>query len=141
MTAAPGEAERVVTALIDAWQRWDVEAMVALSTEDIDFTLPRNNLEGGSYVGHDGVRRAIADARETWLGIRIEVRERREEGNCVLMKFVGFTTSHHGLTVEYDGNYVIEMRDGRIAVAHIYLDDAEAEAAFKQAARADGEAG
>ena len=42
-----------------------MEAWVECCATDIEMLLPRNLIEGGSYKGHEGIRRALADAFET----------------------------------------------------------------------------
>ena len=54
----------------EAFTKRDMEPFVACFHPSVEFMLPRNRLEGGSYRGLDGIRRAWADLYETWEDIR-----------------------------------------------------------------------
>ena len=72
------ENVEVVQAAFRAFEAKDSEAWVNCFHPNTEFLLPRNVLEGGSYRGHEGVRRALADSYETWEGFRIEIQDMRE---------------------------------------------------------------
>jgi len=59
------ESAFLAQAVIAAWNALDRDAFVKLQHPEVEMTLPRNVLEGGSYRGHEGVRRAFNDAVES----------------------------------------------------------------------------
>ena len=59
------ENVEVALAAVDAWNRGDREAWVALWDEEAEFYPLRAQLEGESYRGHDGLDRFSARWRKT----------------------------------------------------------------------------
>jgi hypothetical protein len=60
------ENVEVAERFIEAWNARDADGLAEVTHPEGEILLPRNLLEGGSYVGPDGARRALADALETW---------------------------------------------------------------------------
>ena len=80
-----------------------------------EFLLPRNLLEGGSYRGGEGVRRAFADVHTTWEEVRFEVEDIRANGSFVVVLSRTTNVGKGGAPpVTYPTAYFYEMRDGRI---------------------------
>jgi ketosteroid isomerase-like protein len=119
--------EEFARSMADAWNRMDEEAFAALFTEDVEFYLPRNLLEGGGYRGHAGVRKAMADARETWAAVTVEPRSIRDAGDRAVMQLhVTNKTHDEGPVIEYDGWFVLRFRNGLVSYLRPYLDEADA---------------
>src|SRR5919199_3216 len=68
------ENVEVVRAALKAFAARDSEGWVNCFHPNAEFLLPRNLLEGDSYRGHEGVRRALVDAFETGHDILFEVK-------------------------------------------------------------------
>ena len=104
----------------------DVEAWAGCFDESAELLLPRNLLEGGSYKGHEGIRRAFADAFETWEDIRIEVEDARAVDDLVVL--LGRTTNvgKGRPAVEYQSAYLFKIRDGKITYFRPYQSHREA---------------
>src|SRR4029077_9389897 len=75
----------------EAFLKRDMDAFVACFHPSVEFMLPRNRLEGGSYRGLDCIPRALADVYETWEDIRFQRRESRATGDYVVVR--GRTTN------------------------------------------------
>lgn len=119
--------EEVVRASVAAFQARDVEAWVDCFHPSAELLLPRNVLEGGGYLGHEGVRQALADAYETWEDIRIEIAEVRPAGNLLVALGRATNVGKAGApAVEFESAYIVKMRDGKIAYFHPYQSHREA---------------
>ena len=121
------ENVEVVRAAITAFQARDVEAWVSCFHPDVELLWPRNLLEGGSYRGHEGIRRAIADSFETWEDIRLdEVEIRAIEDRVVLLSRNTIVGKGQAPSVEYQGAYLIRMREGKCVYFRPYQSHREA---------------
>ena len=112
---------------LSAFLARDAETFVSYFDPAAVLLLPRNALEGGTYAGHDGVRRAIADAFEMWEDIRIEIETTRDVGDTVVV-LARTTNVGKGTmpTVEYEVGYVGEFSGNRIISFRPYRSHAEA---------------
>ena len=121
--------ENVVTVreALAAFLDRDAEAFAECFAEDAVLLLPRNALEGGSYQGRDGARRALADAFETWADIRIEIESTREIGDQVLVVCRVMNVGKAGTpSIEYEGFQLARFRDGKIVDWRPYQSQNEA---------------
>ena len=88
---------------------------------------PRNVLEGGSYRGHDGLRRALADAFETWEDFHFDLEDTRAVDDFVVA--LGQTTNvgkGDAPAVEYQSAYLFKLREKMIAYSRPYQSHREA---------------
>jgi ketosteroid isomerase-like protein len=65
-------------AAVDAWNRGDREAWLALWDEEAEFYPLRAQLEGESYSGHEGLERFLVEMTEEWEEVRFEIEETRD---------------------------------------------------------------
>jgi uncharacterized protein len=101
-----------VRAGIDAYNRGDAEGLIAMAHPDLRLKPMRSLLEGGEYVGHEGVRRFMADMEEDWADRRIDIDEIRELPDGVLV-LGGFTaTGQSGTEVRVPVAWHARFRDG-----------------------------
>src|SRR5688572_4539800 len=70
---------------LDAYNRGDVEAVLETADPDIEFVPLRSLVVGGSYRGHDGIRRFFEDLDEEWEDRLIGNEQFRERGDSVLL--------------------------------------------------------
>ena len=119
---------RTVEEALAAFLARDGEAFADCFTEDAELFLPRNLLEGGGYQGHEGARRAIADAFETWADIHIRLDSVREAGDDQILIVATVTNVGKPGTpsIEYEGFHLARLRDGRIASWRPYASHREA---------------
>jgi len=78
------ENVEVALAAVDAWNRGDREAWVALWDEEAEFYPLRAQLEGESYRGHDGLDRFLREMAEDFENVRFEIDEMRDAGEQVI---------------------------------------------------------
>ncbi len=114
-------------AMVAFFAERDVEAWVECHDAHVELLLPRNVLEGGSYKGHDGIRRAWTDAFETWEDLHFDLEDIQAIENRVVV--LGHTTAvgkGNAPTVEFESAYLSEVRDGKIVYFRPYQNDREA---------------
>jgi ketosteroid isomerase-like protein len=128
LRAVDRQAEELLRALADAWAQAGREAFLAVMHPDAEMWLPRSALEGGApYRGLEGAAKAWADGFDIWERFEIERRELRTVGDVLIdLVHVRCFPRGEGPPVEYDGYYVTEIRDGKVAYWRPYLDRAEA---------------
>ena len=114
----PGEA---VTALIKANEARDIEALIAVLTDDIVY----ENVPMGVMNGHAEVRAML----EGFLGgaerVAWEVLEQVEQGDTVMNERVDRFWLAGGHAIELRVAGVFKIRDGKVAVWRDYFDLAE----------------
>lgn len=97
----------------DAWNRGDMDAMLATFHPDCEFVT--SGVFPGLdpvYSGHDGFRKFWRDFPGTWESILISVHELRDCGERVLA-FVTFEArGRDGLEVRRQAGSVFTFRDG-----------------------------
>jgi len=107
--------------------RRDLDGWLDCFHPSVEFFLPRNVIEGGSYRGLDGVRRAWADLFEAWDDYRYEQADVRGLDDRVVS--LGRATNvgkGGGPSVEYEAAYVAHVEDGKIARWRPFLSHQEA---------------
>jgi ketosteroid isomerase-like protein len=77
------ENVELVHQTVDAFNRRDLDAFLALMDPGVEFTPHVVVMEGG-YQGHDGVRRWWQDLLEVFPGWQVEAVEVRDLGNLTL---------------------------------------------------------
>ena len=121
------EIEQLARGVTDAWNRMDADGFAALCTEDFEFYLPRNLLEGGGYRGAEGIRSAMADARDSWDEVTVEFRDARSRGDRGVVHAHVTNRSHSGGPVlEYESWNAVRARDGLLSYFRAYVDEADA---------------
>ena len=120
--------ENVQAALeaFDAFNRRDLDAMLALMDADVEAVSRLAAIEGG-YHGHDGIRRWWGTLLEAFPDFTMEVIEVRDLGNLTLAEL---RTRGHGagsdMPVEQTLWHASETRDGKSVWWRIFRTEAEA---------------
>ena len=112
---------------ISAFQGRDSKAWVNCFHPDVELFLPRNDLEGGSYRGHEGVKRALADAFATWEAFRFDIQDIRAVDDCVIA--LGRATNvgkGDAPTIEFQSAYLFKLSEGKISYFRSYRSHSEA---------------
>jgi limonene-1,2-epoxide hydrolase len=115
MSPSPGD---VVTALIEACERRDLDAVCALVTDDIEY----DNVPIGKVFGPDGVR-SVLSGGVTAAASQVEwvVHRQVENGDTVMNERTDrFLVD--GRWIEIPIAAVFEVRDGRVALWRDYFD-------------------
>jgi ketosteroid isomerase-like protein len=129
----PNTNAEIVRGAVEAYARGDTEAALAAYAEDVEFDVSSVRPEGGVYRGHEGTVAAILDWVGTWADYSWELEELVEAGDRVLM------TIHEsgrgvgsGAAIDQRIFWVLTLRAAKIAHVKLYLDRAEAAAAYEQ---------
>jgi len=114
-------------AVVDEINASDIEAIIDRCHEDVVAEPILARVEGGAFVGHDGMRRWFAERDAAWETIRIEPGEIRRVGRHLLMNGV-FHTKARGSGVEISVPFAQAalVRDGKVAWWGVYSTEDEA---------------
>ena len=120
------ENVEVVKRFFGAWNARDADALAERTHPQAEILLPRNLLEGGSYTGPAGVRRALADALETWEETIVTVEGIREAEDQLVVLGRTFNTPPGGPRTETVAGYLIQVQDGKVASLRPFMSHQEA---------------
>ena len=121
------ENAEIALAAVDAWNRGDHEAWLALWDEEAEFYPLRAQLEGESYWGHEGLERFLAEMTEDFEEVRFEIEETRDAGEQVvgIGRFrAGGRAS--GVDINVPVGAVQSVRRGKIVYTRLFSEPAEA---------------
>jgi ketosteroid isomerase-like protein len=121
------ENVEIALAAVDAWNRGDREAWLALWDEEAEFYPLRAQLEGHPYWGHEGLDRFLADVAEEWEEVRFEIDEAREVGEHVVGtgRFLARGRAS-GVDLNVPLGVLTKVRRGRIVYARFFSEPAKA---------------
>jgi uncharacterized protein len=112
---------------IEAYNRGDVEGVIAQTDPDVRLVPMLALLEGGEYRGHEGVRKFMADMDEDWSEREVLVDEIRDLDGRVLVlgsfRAVGRASRSE---VRQPLAWLSEIRDGRLASLQAFTDHSAA---------------
>jgi ketosteroid isomerase-like protein len=121
------ENVEVAQRFFEAWNARDADALAENAHRQAEILLPRNLLEGGSYTGPEGARRALADALETWEETRVIVEATREAaGDQVVVLGRTINRPPGGPRTETSAGYVIRVQDGQVAYLRPFMSHEDA---------------
>jgi steroid delta-isomerase-like uncharacterized protein len=115
----------------DAWNRHDVDAIVALHTDDSVF---ENHTSGGIAVGRAEIRRLLEGVFSTFPDLQFATRRAYYRDDVAVLEWTatathvrpvthgGQTFPPSGKTLSWNGMDVIPMRDGLVARKDVYAD-------------------
>jgi steroid delta-isomerase-like uncharacterized protein len=114
-----------------AWNEHDVEAIVAMHTEDSVF---ENHVTAGRYEGREDIARAIEGIFGVFPDLSFEGRRQYLREDLVIQEWTargthlgpmtraGIAVAPTGRTVEYRGMDIIPIREGLVARKDVYSD-------------------
>jgi len=117
-----------VYGVIDAYNRRDLDAFLAVMGPDVEFTPYERAIEGlGPYVGEDGVRAWWNEAFEVFPNLNAEIYEvhARRDTTLVRGRLRG-QGAGSGAPIERLMWLVIRWRDGKVSWWHAFQSQAEA---------------
>lgn len=138
-----GDAHSTLNRFLDAWNRHDLDAVIALHTDDTVYTM---HAGGISYSGRDAVLEAFRAGLDAWTDVHWHPNRRTvTDGVCVLestmtataaapLDALGFNLSP-GAAVRARCVDVLTLSRGRISRKNTYLDVIELLATAQEAAR------
>jgi ketosteroid isomerase-like protein len=116
-----------MTAVIEAFNRRDVEALKALLITDAEIVPIRAAMEGTVYRGPDAVEQWFAAIDESWEELRVEIEEARDAGDRVLgLGRIRGRGRESGAPIDVEAASVAYFRDGLITTLHNYTNRADA---------------
>jgi steroid delta-isomerase-like uncharacterized protein len=125
------ELQEFIDRYNDAWNAHDVEAIVAMHTEDSVF---ENHVTGDVNIGRDEIGRAIEGIFRVFPDLSFEGRRQYIRKDLVVQEWTARGTHEGTMTragvevpptgrrVEYKGMDVIPIRDGLVARKDVYSD-------------------
>ncbi len=121
------ENVEVVTGLVDAWNRAEVEAVLKLFQRDCVVVFPPDVPEPGPFQGHAELRAWVEGFLAAWESHRAEALELTVEGDVVLaMLHLSGRGTGSGIELDETDAHVFTFRDGKIIVWRNFAERAEA---------------
>ena len=113
----------VVYELVDAINRADLEAILAVYDPDVDYRPLRAPIQG-AYTGHAGIREWWVDTEENFAAFRLEAEEIRDIGDERVLAAGKLHVRGKGSGVEASvpSASLIAFRDGLIVALKDYGD-------------------
>jgi len=121
------ENVEIALAVVDAWNRGDREAWLVLWDEEAEFYPLRAQLEGGSYSGHDGLMRFLAEMTQDFEEVRFEIEETRDAGEQVVG--IGRFRARgraSGVDLDVPLGVLTRMQRGKIVYTRFFSEPADA---------------
>jgi ketosteroid isomerase-like protein len=121
------ENVEIALAAADAWNRGDREAFLALWDEEAEFFPLRAQLEGESYLGHDGLMRFMAESDQDFEDVRFEIEETRDVGEQALG--IGRFRARgraSGIDINVPLGVLMRVRSGKIVYARLFTEPRDA---------------
>ena len=112
---------------LDAYNRGDVEAVLETADPDIEFIPLRSLVVGGSYRGHEGIRRFFEDLDEEWETRVIGDADFRErEDSVLLLGEFEAKGKASGMQVHSPVAWLFDLRAGKVVRMRAYSSQEEA---------------
>ena len=115
------EARRLTEAILSAWNRQDVDGVLACYTEDCVYLDPNTR---GPVVGHEAFRRYLGRLFQLWK-MHWSLREffLFEDGSGgAFLWHAQLTPASGGKTAEIDGMDLVMLREGKLSRNEVYFD-------------------
>ena len=109
---------------IEAFNRRDLDGALEPLDPDVELVTMRAVLEGGSYHGHEGLRRLLRDMSEDWERFQLEPDEFRPMGTdrVLVLGTVHATGRASGVAGRYEAAWLCNVRAGRVVRVQFYAD-------------------
>jgi ketosteroid isomerase-like protein len=122
------ESVEIVRSVHEAFNRRDVEAIVAVWDEDAEFRPVTSAFEGAVYRGHEGLRRWMREVDEDWDVFEAHGEEYRDLGDTVLALGRWHARGRgSGIVLDVQtAAWVVRVRDGKVVWFRTFSDRAEA---------------
>jgi ketosteroid isomerase-like protein len=107
-------SREVVNEAYAAFGRGDIESLLELLSEEIDWHVPEVLPQGGSFRGRDGVGEFFAGIPREWPEFEIEMDDLITEGDLVVGIGHAKGTLASGEAADYGFAHVFTVGDGKI---------------------------
>ena len=133
MTAVRELVER----LFDAFNRRDVEEIVALCDEEMEFyaVTAEEVGRGEPYVGSAGLRAYLDDVAGVWEELLITPKQVEQREDSLLVRGRVYLRSRALGIRDMPAAWIWDMRDGRFVRGQVFVDPEEAIRRFSREAR------
>jgi len=125
MSRESPELRATADAAIGAINSGDLDAFLALTTEDVEFTSLVAEMEGTTFRGHDGIRAWWETVRGAFEGVRWELLDVRDAGDRGVIRF-RMSGKLSGIPLEQTMWQAVRLRDGKVSWWANYRTEAEA---------------
>jgi ketosteroid isomerase-like protein len=112
MSQASAELRAVADAAYGAINSGDLDAFLAVTTDDVEFTSLVAEAEGATFRGHDGVRAWWETIRGAFQGVRWELLDVQGSGNRGVAR-IRISGTMSGVPVEQTVWQAVKLRDGK----------------------------
>lgn len=122
-----GDTIALVRRGYEALGRLEVEPFLPNCDPELEFISLVGEVEGGSYRGHEGMRRFVSDLAEAWDVWEPVPRRFESNGDSVIA--TGRTRLRgkgSGVEITVEWGQVFRFRNGKLLWSRIYSDPAEA---------------
>jgi ketosteroid isomerase-like protein len=120
------ENVEIVRRWYDAFNRGDIDAVIALLAPGFEFDTTRSLFLNRGIFGPDLVRTWMAEWREHWASSRYEADEYIEAGEHVVTPFTNRLLGRDGIELQAVGVFVWTIRDQAVARLCLYQERDEA---------------
>jgi ketosteroid isomerase-like protein len=108
---------------IDAWNRGEIEALIAEASPDVEWVVTREHPDATTHRGPEAVGAYLRDWISTMPDLRIEIAELEETANKVMVVLLlTGTGSGSGATTEVRTAMISTFRDGKPVRTEEFLD-------------------
>lgn len=119
--ASDADVVKLLDAFAAAWNRHDVDGLMACMTDDCVFEAAAGkDVAGARHVGREAVRRAYAAVFATYADARWNEPRHFVAGDRAVSEWTFTGTTTDGTRVEVNGCDLFTLRGGRIAVKNSY---------------------
>ena len=125
MSQVPPEVRAIAEAAYAAINSGDLEAFVALTGPDVEFTSMVAEAEGTTFRGHDGVRAWWETVRGAFVDVHWEIIDLRGEGDRGVTQF-RMAGNLSGVPVEQMMWQAVRLRDGKASWWGVFRTEREA---------------
>ena len=123
----------LVRTAIDAFNRRDTEAMIAMGVEGFEYDWTRSlGPNAGIYRGVDGFLEFVDEQWNTFEEVRLEPRDMVVRGDHVVVTAVTHGRGREGIEVTARSAQLFTFEDDRLVRITLYQDTAEAMAAARE---------
>jgi ketosteroid isomerase-like protein len=121
LEASDADVVKLLDAFAAAWNRHDVDGLMACMTDDCVFEDSAGpDVTGARHVGPEAVRRAYAAVFATYADARWNQPRHFVAGDRAVSEWTFTGTTKDGTRVEVNGCDLFTLRGGRIALKNSY---------------------
>lgn len=126
------EARALLDGRIARMNEGDVDGMLEGVHPEVVWQAPPGPSGSPVFRGHEGVRQFVREWLEAWGKFEQEVLDAQIEGDWAVARVALRTRGEaSGLEMEFEGGYLMGLKDGLLVYMRIYTDYDAAEAAWR----------